>query len=76
MPWCTDGPSEGELGSSLESTLADWADRAHAQGGTVVIPHFPVPNGEPAVLATTGPRRRHRIIDAGTRTKRPSITTT
>ena len=54
MPWCTDGPSEGELGSSLESTLADWADRAHAQGGTVVIPHFPVPNGEPAVLATTG----------------------
>ncbi len=54
MPWCTDGPSEGELGSSLESTLADWADRAHAQGGTVIIPHFPVPNGEPAVLATTG----------------------
>ncbi|HTT91830.1 MAG TPA: CehA/McbA family metallohydrolase [Acidimicrobiales bacterium] len=54
MPWCTDGPHEGELGGSLESTLADWADRAHAQGGTVIIPHFPVPNGEPAVLATTG----------------------
>jgi hypothetical protein len=54
MPWCTDGPSEGELGSSLESTLSDWADRAHAQGGTVIIPHFPVPNGEPAVLAATG----------------------
>ncbi len=54
MPWCTDGPHEGELGGSLESTLADWADRAHAQGGTVIIPHFPSPNGEPAVLATTG----------------------
>ena len=54
MPWCTDGPSEGELGGALESTLADWADRAHAQGGTVIIPHFPLPNGEPAVLAATG----------------------
>ncbi len=54
MPWCTDGPSEGELGGSLESTMSDWADRAHAQGGTVVIPHFPMPNGEPAVLAATG----------------------
>jgi hypothetical protein len=54
MPWCTDGPSEGELGGSLESTLAAWADLAHAQGGTVVIPHFPRPNGEPAVLAATG----------------------
>jgi hypothetical protein len=54
MPWCTDGPNEGEIGGPLESTLADWADRAHGQGGTVVIPHFPLPNGEPAVLATTG----------------------
>lgn len=54
MPWCTDGPSEAEMGGALESTLADWADRAHGQGGTVVIPHFPMPNGEPAVLATTG----------------------
>ena len=54
MPWCTDGPSEGELGGGLEATLSDWSDRAHAQGGTVVIPHFPLPNGEQAVLATTG----------------------
>lgn len=54
MPWCSDGPSEAEIGGSLESTLSDWADRAHGQGGTVIIPHFPNPNGEPAVLATTG----------------------
>ena len=54
MPWCSDGPAEAELGGSLESTLSDWADRAHAQGGTVIIPHFPWPNGEPAVLAATG----------------------
>jgi hypothetical protein len=54
MPWCSDGPIEAELGGSLESTMSDWADRAHAQGGTVIIAHFPVPNGEAAVLATTG----------------------
>lgn len=54
MPWGSDGPDEGELGGALETTLSDWADRTHAQGGTVVAPHFPNPNGEPAVLITTG----------------------
>jgi hypothetical protein len=34
--------------------LSDWADRTHAQGGTVVAAHFPNPNGEPAVLVATG----------------------
>jgi hypothetical protein len=50
MPWCTDGPEESEMGAGLEATLADWADRCHAQGGTVIIPHFPAPNGELAAL--------------------------
>jgi len=54
MPWCTDGPNEAELGSWLETTVSDWADRCHEQQGTVVIPHFPLPNGEPAVLIATG----------------------
>jgi hypothetical protein len=54
MPWCTDGPDEGELGGALDATLSDWADRAHGQGGTVVAAHFPNPNGEPAVLVATG----------------------
>ncbi|WP_040420397.1 CehA/McbA family metallohydrolase [Actinopolymorpha alba] len=54
MPWCTDGPDEAELGGALDATLSDWADRTHAQGGTVVAAHFPNPNGEPAVLVTTG----------------------
>jgi hypothetical protein len=54
MPWCTDGPGEAELGAWLESTISEWADRGHEQGGTVVIPHFPLPNGEPAVLIATG----------------------
>lgn len=54
MPWCTDGPNEAELGAWQETTMSDWADRCHEQGGTVIIPHFPQPNGEPAVLIATG----------------------
>jgi hypothetical protein len=54
MPWCSDGPSEAELGGNLETTLSHWADACHAQGGTVVIPHMPNPNGEPAALIATG----------------------
>jgi hypothetical protein len=53
MPWCTSGPNEAEMGAWLESTISEWADRCHEQGGTVVIPHFPLPNGEPAVLIAT-----------------------
>ncbi|OGV74988.1 MAG: hypothetical protein A3K19_12085 [Lentisphaerae bacterium RIFOXYB12_FULL_65_16] len=54
MPWCSDGPSEAELGGAMETTLSRWADACHAQGGTVVIPHFPNPNCEPATLIATG----------------------
>jgi hypothetical protein len=54
MPWSSGGPDEAELGGALDATLSDWADRAHAQGGTVVAAHFPNPNGEPAVLVATG----------------------
>ncbi len=54
MPWCSDGPSEAEMGGTLEVTMSDWADQTHAQGGTVVIPHLPSPNGEPAALIATG----------------------
>jgi hypothetical protein len=54
MPWCSDGPGEAELGGNLETTLCRWADACHAQGGTVVIPHIPNPNCEPAALIATG----------------------
>ena len=54
MPWCSDGPSEAELGGSMETTLSYWADEAHAQGAYVISPHFPMPNGEPAALIATG----------------------
>lgn len=53
-PWCTGGPAEAEMGAGLDATLSDWADGCHAQGGTVVIPHFPEPDGEPATLIATG----------------------
>ena len=43
----------GRAGGALDATLSDWADRTHAQGGTVVAAHFPRPNGEPAVLVAT-----------------------
>lgn len=54
MPWCSDGPGEAEMGGTLEVTLSDWADACRAQGGTVVIPHLPNPNCEPAALIATG----------------------
>ncbi len=54
MPWASDGPAEGELGGSLETTLSHWADEAHAQGGTVILAHHGMPNGEQAALIATG----------------------
>ncbi len=54
MPWSSDGPSEAEIGGHLETTMAHWADEAHAQGAWVINPHFPNPNGEPAALVATG----------------------
>jgi len=54
MPWCSAGPGEAELGGGVETSVARWADACHAQGGTVIIPHMPNPNCEPAVLVSTG----------------------
>ena len=54
MPFCSDGPGEAEMGGPMETTLSHWADEAHAQGGFVINPHFPFPNGEPASLVATG----------------------
>ena len=54
MPLSSDGLTEAELGGTMETTMSYWADACHAQGGTVIIPHFPAPNGEPAVLIATG----------------------
>ena len=66
MPWCSDGPGEAELGGTLEVTMSDWADRCHAQGGTVIIPHLPNPNGEPATLIATGRADAVEMLRHGT----------
>ena len=50
MPWCTDGPGEAELGGPLQTTMSHWAEACREQGGTVVLPHFPWPNGDPVAL--------------------------
>jgi hypothetical protein len=63
MPWCTDGPRAAELGGTLETTMAHWADACHAQGGTVILPHLPNPNGEPAALIATGRADAIEIIE-------------
>jgi hypothetical protein len=66
MPWCSDGPGEAELGGTLEVTMSDWADQCHAQGGTVIIPHLPFPNGEPATLIATGRADAVEMLRHGT----------
>ncbi|MBX3029718.1 MAG: CehA/McbA family metallohydrolase [Chloroflexi bacterium] len=53
-PWSTGGPGEAEVGGAVETTLARWADAAHAQGASVILSHFPTPNGEAAALVATG----------------------
>ena len=53
MPWSSDGLSEAEIAGAMETTLSHWADHAHNQGGYVISPHFPFPNGEVAALVAT-----------------------
>ncbi|MDQ3811287.1 MAG: CehA/McbA family metallohydrolase, partial [Chloroflexota bacterium] len=65
-PWCSDGPAEAEPGGSLETTLSAWADACHAQGGTVILPHFPNPNAEPATLVATGRADAVEMINSRT----------
>jgi len=54
LPWSTGGSEEAELGGGLVTTLSHWADECRAQGGAVVLAHFPVPYGETAALLATG----------------------
>ena len=71
-PLSSDGPVEAELGGTLEVLLSDLADRCHAQGGTVVSPHMPFPNGELAALVATG---RVDAVETGTTSTRTWSTT-
>jgi hypothetical protein len=65
MPWCSDGPGEAELGGTLEIAMAHWADETHRQGGTVILPHLPSPNGETAALIATGRADAVEMINFG-----------
>ncbi len=69
-PLCSDGPNEAEMGSGLEATLSDWADRCHQQGGTVVMPHFPFPRGETATLVATARADAAEMLTYETRSVR------
>jgi len=63
MPWASGGPGEAELGGGLDITMSHWADAAHEQGATVILPHLPTPNAESAVLVATGRADAVEMLD-------------
>lgn len=63
MPWASGGPGEAELGGGLDMTMSHWADAAHRQGATVILPHLPTPNAESAVLVATGRADAVEMLD-------------
>lgn len=63
MPWATGGPGEAELGGGLDITMSHWADAAHEQGATVILPHLPTPNAESAALVATGRADAVEMLD-------------
>ena len=63
MPWASGGPGEAELGGGLDITMSHWADAAHEQGATVILPHLPTPNAESATLVATGRADAVEMLD-------------
>jgi len=53
-PMCSGGPDEAALGDPVEILLTEWARQCKAQGGIVVIPHFPNPRMEHAATIIEG----------------------
>jgi hypothetical protein len=53
-PLCTGGPDESGMGDGLEALMSDWARQCKAQGGLVVMPHFPQPRLENASTIVHG----------------------
>jgi len=47
-PMCAGGPDEAALGDPIGVLLMEWAEQCKAQGGLVVLPHFPNPRCEAA----------------------------
>jgi hypothetical protein len=52
-PMCAGGPDEAAIGDPVGVLLLEWAERCRAQGGLVVLPHFPDPRAEHAGLITS-----------------------
>lgn len=53
-PLTTGGPDESALGDPIETLLTEWARQCRAQGGLVVLPHFPNPRAEHAAGIISG----------------------
>ena len=53
-PMCAGGPDEAALGDPVGTLLMEWAERCRAQGGVVVLPHFPNPRCENAADLIAG----------------------
>ena len=53
-PMTTGGPTESAIGDPVECLLTEWARQCKAQGGVVVIPHFPNPRAEHAATIVSG----------------------
>ena len=53
-PMTCGGPDESALGDPVDMLLLEWARQCHAQGGLVVLPHFPNPRAEHAAALIEG----------------------
>jgi hypothetical protein len=53
-PMTTGGPNESAIGDAIEALLTEWARQCRAQGGVVVLPHFPQPRAEHAASVVSG----------------------
>jgi hypothetical protein len=53
-PMTVGGPDESALGDPVDVLLTEWARQCRAQGGLVVLPHFPNPRAEHAASIVAG----------------------
>ncbi|MCX6359892.1 MAG: CehA/McbA family metallohydrolase [Armatimonadetes bacterium] len=53
-PMTVGGPDESALGDPVDVLLTEWARQCLAQGGLVVVPHFPNPRAENAAAIVQG----------------------
>ena len=54
VPMCAGGPDESAIGDPVEVLMLEWARQCKAQGGLVVMPHFPDPRCENAACIVEG----------------------